>query len=456
MIVLTAMAMAQPVMEEWTTPAEPHIFISSYPGMVVIDGWAEHLELDMASRSLRRVGRSLSEPMAMSLGPTWGDRRVYRALDGEGVAELRDIGDDSVILHGGTGPAVPDVDGDGLPDIHGKGAVHLQRGSDWVSTPYPPFESEWNYYRQLPVGDLTGDGRGDLLIADDTDWVPWWGFKMFQGGHLELYEGTDEGYSSTPAWTIDVDSPIADAFAVQLDGDPELELFMVGADDWFDDSPTPGGAALFTVDLSSGTPHAMRLYELLGYTYGSNPPSARPLGDLDGDGLDEVLLFSAEWRNVNMYASPIAHCLASTRGWDPAAPLWTLDVPVGLVAEPRMAHVADVNGDGDLDVVMVLRQWTPYQTLVQVWYPYGPPDGFEGPKDTGHTGDTGGAADTSADTGTSSTDTHGSGGSTADTGASPSPAPAAGEDPKGCGCSTSSEWAAPWSALTRRRTRRRP
>lgn len=171
MIGLLSLAFAQPVVEEWSTPAEPHTLISSHPGMVVFDGWGEFVELDLGTRSLRRIGRPLPEPMAMSLGPTWGDRRVYRELDAEGIAELRDIDDDSVILHGGTGPLVPDIDGDGLPDIHGKGAVHLQRGTTWLPTAYPLFESEWNYYRLLPVGDLTGDGRGDLLIADDTDWA---------------------------------------------------------------------------------------------------------------------------------------------------------------------------------------------------------------------------------------------------------------------------------------------
>lgn len=426
-----------PEHDRWTLEEETPPDVSASPGRMAVMLYNDPplvALLDAAAKPTLSVIPLTREPpvleaRVLDLGPAWGQRLRCRETP---TGDMVDCLTGELILAGDRGDPVPDIDGDGLVDLHGWNAVYLQRDEGWLTVPYPQVSLlPYEYFRFLPLGDVTGDGLGDVLLAVDTGLDPNFGLPNLTNGVLHLFPGTPDGYSDTPLWVVHTDTPVAHAFGLQMDDDPELEVFALGADDW--GTGPPDSVSFIYVDPTPDGADVEHLHELEdNNTYGGNAPLALAFDDVDGDGLGDVAFFSG---GAVCEANVMGRVVVSSRRWDPEQP-WFIapalrapDATRGdefdYLGTNQGAVVVDFDGDGHLDIGTVYRETRPEDlTYIQIWYPMREPQ-------PPHTGDTGLAPDTAsstaADTGTADTAT-----GTRATDATPSPTQA--ETPSRCGC----------------------
>lgn len=234
------------------------------------------------------------------------------------------------------GLAFGDLNRDGKPDL---AAVAYQSNS------FPPYEDWRNFVYfntgttlqvdagwisadqvhsgDVDIGDVNGDGFNDLVVAN--------GGSAYSPN--SIYFGSAGGLATTPGWQSAQAAWAVGMALVDIDGDGDLDLVTANQGRGSGDNVRPpylfrnnAGTLATTPDWTSGEPAIQ------------NSVAA---GDLDGDG--DIDLGFARWVN---YASGVyANGGGGTFG---TAPTPTF----GTGAGDRGIEFADMDGDGDLDIVL--------------------------------------------------------------------------------------------------------
>ena len=346
-----------------------------------------------------------------------------------------------------------DIDGDGAVDLVGAYRYHMDRGDSLESFEYPTIATTPS--RPYPVGDIDGDGATDLVLLTFTE-PQWWGFfYSYLSSSLSLHRGTPAGYASEPTWVIDVGGPVEDLVDIQADTDPERELVLAVGDEVDEADYGPSTLQLATLDPTGPEPTLWRseqVYYPWGFLPSDQVATLHPIGDVDGDGAEEVLLVSGvpPEHTSTEDTLDIFRVLTSANGWDLYEPLVALIPSEGPDCSFENVRVitADVNEDGRLDIVSAranhnrcgagVAEPPEVPGTLQVWYaPW-----LEADPVLPHTGDTGATGHTgipsTSDTGDTGTD------ATADPQGHDTP------DEGGCGCQASPTTTL-WSFIARRR-----
>jgi hypothetical protein len=215
-----------------------------------------------------------------------------------------------------------DVDGNGLIDVVGSAADPSNcivwwrnEGGNPLTWTRHTIQTDWVNAFEVYAGDVDGDGDADLLSASYTlGRVGWW---RNDGG-------------SPVHWTAQVvDSSFAGAHSVciaDLDGDGDQDLAGAAA--------SANATAWWRND--GGDPIVWTRQIIDSQFTGARSVRA---GDIDGDGRDDIVgtcwaQHVAWWRNDDQ---------------DPT--LWTKQVIDAAFPGGHSVQVADVDGDGDLDVL---------------------------------------------------------------------------------------------------------
>jgi hypothetical protein len=181
-----------------------------------------------------------------------------------------------------------------------------------------------NGVRAIAVGDLNGDGIPDIVSANSS------------ANRLSVFFSTGAGqFPTTPNVTLAGNglAPMTFPLAVALvDVDHDGKLDIVSANRDSNDvtifrQSSPGTFTLQTPALGSG----------------STAPSCIATGDVNGDGLPDIVVGNAGNDSVSIF-------LQLTTGFYSSSPSTTLNCGPG--SAPKSVAIGDVTGDGRLDIVV--------------------------------------------------------------------------------------------------------
>jgi hypothetical protein len=233
---------------------------------------------------------------------------------------------------GAWGVSAADIDGDGDMDLL---SISLDDVVRWyennggeIFAPHVVTTSV-AWARSVLATDVDGDGDLDVLIASYTDDTIAW----FEN------DGTPAGDN----WTARVIGTTANGasgvYAADLDGDGDLDVLSASIADsavsWYENDGTPGDGGWTGRDITTAANGAFCVHA----------------ADIDGDGDTDVVSSSLVDDDITWYENDGT----PARGTWTARDIDTLDFPTSVQA-------ADVDGDGDTDIVSLSK----YDDLI-VW-----------------------------------------------------------------------------------------
>ncbi len=232
-------------------------------------------------------------PSGLSADPAWiAESNKISAEFGESVA------------------TAGDVNGDGFSDVivgsalikgkafvyHGS-ALGLSTNADWIAE---GDQTSAQFGKHVAAaGDVNGDGYGDVIV----------GAQVYSNGHdaegkAFVYHGSASGLSAVPAWTAEGDQDHAYfggsvGSAGDINGDGYCDV-IVGAKAYDNGQRSEGAVFVYygsVAGLSSvpiWTAEGNHDLAWFGYSVGT-------AGDVNGDGLSDVIVGAAFYSNVHIY-----------------------------------------------------------------------------------------------------------------------------------------------------------
>ncbi len=206
------------------------------------------------------------------------------------------------------------------------------------------------------AGDVNGDGFDDILVGS-----AYWDAGAVDCGQARLYLGTATGATEKPVWTFqgaNTNSYLSHCVAGSFDANHDGYADIILGEPKFSDEQRPerGRALIFFGghDGPSSTPDWQVLgavpYMHFGYTVCG-------LGDIDGDGFDEVVVGASQYTDGKRTHLGAAEIYRGGRDGCETTPSWR------AIGDRNDAHLGqliwsgDLNGDHISDLLLGAPMW---------------------------------------------------------------------------------------------------
>jgi hypothetical protein len=239
--------------------------------------------------------------------------------------------------------AIADMNGDGLPDLVAADfnvSLFVQTSPGTFAAPIGLFAGGANW---VALGDLNGDGAADVALADSV------GVKVL------MHTGAASSTTFAAPVAVFAQSPNANVaggnvIAIgDVDGDGLNDLVIT------DPGPTGGMATAVYVLIQNPASHGTFLAPV-GYAIATQDrPQSLLLRDLQGTGKLDIVIGGQKFVTVLLH--------------DPANPGKFLPASVYPAAGANEIAIADINGDGRLDIVVSNGVTFPMQGGVATTHP---------------------------------------------------------------------------------------
>lgn len=322
------------------------LLVSALPAQEALEVFASGLKNDLFGNCVRTLpdlnGDGVAELGVGAYGVAPGRLHVFSGLDGSKLYNIKGNSKDKNSF-AWSFDTLGDVDGDGVPELvvgamkHGVSSLYLGRvailsGADGseISEVLGQGDQCWFGYSVAGLGDVDGDGWPDWVAgapyadlgAENAGRVRVVSGRT--GANLHVIEGTTK--NGWYGWKV--------AGLGDVDGD-DVPDFVVGA-------PREGGGR---IRVHSGATGAV-LFTRNGPNGSEMGRALRAAGDLDGDGVSEILVGAEEYDGPGGEDSGLARVYSGATGD-------LLLEYAGKVAGGRLgwavSPAGDVDADGDLD-----------------------------------------------------------------------------------------------------------
>lgn len=263
------------------------------------------------------VVASLAGPLAVLLGNGDGTFEPAVSVDG---------GESSVVVADLNGDGKPDLVATNLGNLVGTVDVLLGNG-DGSFQPAVTYASGGAYPASVAIADLNGDNKPDLVVTNEEG--------QFFGGLVDVLLGNGDG-TFQPAVTYDSGGGDAWSVAVvDVNGDNKPDLVVANV---CTSSCSPHGVVAVLLGNGDGTFQAA-----VPYNSGGSGAFSVAVGDVNGDGKPDIAV-------VNVQSDDVGVLLGNPNGSFQAAVTYATGGILGNGSQS--VAVADVNGDGKLDLVV--------------------------------------------------------------------------------------------------------
>lgn len=275
-------------------------------------------------------------------------------------------GDQAGAFLGSAVATAGDVNGDGLDDViigasrydvvgADEGRVEVYLGTSSGLEPVPHWAVDGDQegarlgFKVATAGDVNNDGYDDVIMS-----ARFYDAGQNDEGRAYVYLGSASGLEDVPSWTFETDQAGAEVQAVGTAGNVNGDDYddIVVASRRYDNGQTDEGRAwvfLGQQDGISPTPAAMLEIDVAGAEFGF---SAGTAGDVNGDGLDDVVVGALHYTNGQSEEGAAFLYLGTSSGLT-ASPAWSFE---SNQVEAHLGHAAgtagDIDNDGFADVVI--------------------------------------------------------------------------------------------------------